>query len=37
MLPEKGGDTMITYDALSAFCTLGLLIVAVITLFKDKR
>ena len=37
MLPGKGGDTMITYEALSAFCTAGLLIVAVIALLKDKH
>lgn len=37
LLPMKGGDAMVTYEAISAFCTFGLLVVAVIALFKDKH
>lgn len=33
-LPEKGGDNMVTYGDLFA---LGLLIVAIIALFNNKR
>ena len=33
----RGGDVMVTYEAISAFCTLGLFIVAVITLFENRH
>ena len=28
---------MVTYDAITAFATVGLLIVAIVALFKDKK
>jgi len=36
-LPVKGGVFMVIYEALIAFGTLGLLVVAIIALFKNKR
>lgn len=36
-LPMKGGDAMVTYEAITAFATIGLFVVAVITLARDKH
>lgn len=36
-LLKRGGDAMITYEAFGAICTFGLLLVAVIALFNDRR
>ena len=37
LLLMRGGDAMVTYEAVSAFATTGLLIVAIITLLKSKH
>ncbi len=38
MLLMRGGDFMVTYEAISAFASVGLLVIAVITLLlNDKR
>ena len=38
MLLMRGGDFMVTYEAVSAFASVGLLVIAVITLLlNDKR
>lgn len=33
----RGGDAMVTYEALGTFATIGLLIVAIITLVKETK
>ena len=37
LLPEKGGDVMVTYEALTAFATIGMFVIAVITLLMNSK
>lgn len=37
LLLNKGGIDMTTYEAINAFCTIGLLVVAVIDLRQSKK
>ena len=33
----RGGDFMVTYEAISAFATVGLFVIAVITLLLNNK
>jgi len=35
--PTKGGDAMVTYEAVIAFAMIGLFVVEVVALFLNKR
>ena len=37
LLPSKGGDSMVTYEALTAFATVGMFVIAVITLLMNSK
>lgn len=37
LLPTKGGDDMVTYEAVSTFATVGLLIVSIIALVRQTK
>ena len=37
LMIRLGGHTMVTYDSITAFATVGLLIVAIVALFLNKK
>ena len=37
LLMKKGGRTMVTYEAITAFSTVGLMLVAIVALFINSR